>query len=154
MKLSELIIIVTVCGFIGVILLLALIYIIHRHIKYRKNLDARNNWKLQHRKSLKGNFIVTHTSPINDTYSIDPEAILGKGSFGIVVVGVHHDSNLEYAIKIVNKSTGKSGRIERELKLLKDVDHPNIVRLFAAYDTADQVRIFIFIMFICNLVLL
>jgi calcium-dependent protein kinase len=105
------------------------------------------NWKLRHRKSLKGNFIVTYSSPIEDTYDIDPEAVLGKGSFGVVVVGSHRDTGLEYAIKIVNKSTGKSSRIERELKLLKDVDHPNIVRLFAAYDTDDQVG---FVMEVCT----
>jgi hypothetical protein len=90
-------------------------------------------------KSLKGNFIRTYSTPIKNTYNIDPTSILGKGSFGVVVIGTHKETNINYAIKIVNKSTGKSNNIERELRLLRDVDHPNIIRLFAAYDTRDQV---------------
>jgi calcium-dependent protein kinase len=113
----------------------------------RKNKDTRNSWKLTHPKHLKGNFIVTYTTPIVDTYNINPNSILGKGSFGVVVLGMKRDTKVEYAIKIVNKSSEKSTRIQRELRLLKDVDHPNIVRLFAAYDTKDQVG---FVMEMCT----
>ena len=58
----------------------------------------------------------------------------------MVVVGVHKESKVEYAIKLVNTETGKRHRIEREYKLLKDIDHPNIVRLFAVYDTPREVH--------------
>eukprot|EP00602_Paraphysomonas_sp_CaronLab_P000596 CAMPEP_0185023354 /NCGR_PEP_ID=MMETSP1103-20130426/6035_1 /TAXON_ID=36769 /ORGANISM="Paraphysomonas bandaiensis, Strain Caron Lab Isolate" /LENGTH=732 /DNA_ID=CAMNT_0027555911 /DNA_START=177 /DNA_END=2375 /DNA_ORIENTATION=+ len=90
---------------------------------------------------------MTFITPIDEIYKIKQERILGKGSYGVVVTGIHKESNVEYAIKLVNTESGKRHRIEREYKLLKDIDHPNIVRLFAVYDTPHEVG---FVMELCT----
>eukprot|EP00602_Paraphysomonas_sp_CaronLab_P008230 CAMPEP_0185019716 /NCGR_PEP_ID=MMETSP1103-20130426/2319_1 /TAXON_ID=36769 /ORGANISM="Paraphysomonas bandaiensis, Strain Caron Lab Isolate" /LENGTH=725 /DNA_ID=CAMNT_0027550177 /DNA_START=260 /DNA_END=2437 /DNA_ORIENTATION=+ len=90
---------------------------------------------------------MTFTTPIDETYLIKEDSLLGKGSYGVVVTGIHRESKVEYAIKLVNTESGKRHRIEREYKLLKDIDHPNIVRLFAVYDTPNEVG---FVMELCT----
>jgi hypothetical protein len=113
--------------------------------KYRKRYLAhlrkmsRRKWKKEHQKTLRGNFILTYDTPIEDTYLIEKGAVLGQGSFGIVVLGKHRETGNQYAIKFINKNSEERKRLERELRMLKDVDHPNIVGLFAVYDTDDQV---------------
>lgn len=113
----------------------------------RKNFDSRMKWKLTHRKSLRGNFIMKFDTPIEQTYHLENKYFLGKGSFGVVVVGTHRETYVQYAIKCVVKTIEKRHRIERELRLLKDVDHVNIVRLFAIYETTEQIH---FVMELCT----
>ena len=111
-------------------------------IQRQKLFESRKQWKLKHRNTLTGNFVMTYHVPVEEDYTIKEEKILGKGSYGVVVVGIHKVSKVEYAIKFVSTESGKRNRIEREYKLLKDIDHPNIVRLFAVYDTDVSVRNF------------
>ena len=90
--------------------------------------------------TLRGNFILKHDTPIhNDYYYNIHDKPIGKGSFGLVVRAVSVKTNTEFAIKIVNKS-GNISRIEREIKLLADIDHINIIRLFSVYESQDTVR--------------
>jgi hypothetical protein len=135
MDLSTTIIIAVCCGVGGIIF----IYVAYRKyvsfLQKRKLQESRTQWRMQHRNTLSGNFVLTYHVPVEENYIIDDEKILGKGSYGVVVLGVHKESKVEYAIKFVNTESGKRHRIEREYKLLKDIDHPNIVRLFAVYDT-------------------
>ena len=129
------IIIGIVCG-IGALVAIVLGYCYAR--KYmslaqtRKNIDSRLKWKLTHRKSLRGNFITKFDTPIENTYHLENKYFLGKGSFGVVVVGTHRETYVQYAIKCVVKTVEKRHRIERELRLLKDVDHVNIVAFHRA----------------------
>lgn len=62
-------------------------------------------------------------------------------------MGERKDNHELYAIKFVNKLTAELGRLDRELKLLKDVDHTNIVRLFSVYDLPDRIY---FVMELCT----
>jgi calcium-dependent protein kinase len=96
--------------------------------------------------SLRGNLIRTYETDIEETYYVDRDHELGKGGCGVVVIGEHKETRVQYAIKIVNKSTAERGRLDRELKLLKDVDHANIVRLFSVYENSASVY---FVMELC-----
>ena len=125
------------------ILLVALLIILG--LKYRKRYlvilkrRSRKKWRAAHQKSLRGNFVLTYDSPITEKYFIEKGSKLGQGSFGVVVLGTHRETGNQYAIKFINKSHEERKRLERELRMLKDVDHPNIVGLFAVYDTDEQV---------------
>jgi calcium-dependent protein kinase len=79
-------------------------------------------------------------------YYLDSDQELGKGGCGVVVVGEHKDNRTQYAIKIVDKAHAERGRLDRELKLLKDVDHVNVVRLFSVYDVPSHMY---FVMELC-----
>jgi len=65
--------------------------------------------------------------------------LLGTGTFGVVKKGRHIKTKKEVAIKIVNKArTEKSGStvlIEREIRILKQVKHPNVIECFEVIET-------------------
>lgn len=96
--------------------------------------------------SIRGHLVRSYNANIEDDYYLDREHELGKGGCGVVVVGEHKQTRGQYAIKIINKSTAERGRLDRELKLMKDVDHANIVRLFSVYDTPSHMY---FVMELC-----
>ena len=89
----------------------------------------------------------THNFPVDRDYFVNKEQELGKGGCGVVVVGQHKETQDLVAIKIVDKANAERGRLEREIMLLKDVDHCNIVRIFHIYDTSTTMY---FVMEICT----
>eukprot|EP01033_Poteriospumella_lacustris_P011097 gene11098-7896_t len=96
--------------------------------------------------SIRGNLVRSYNTNIEDDFYLDREHELGKGGCGVVVVGEQKQTRGQYAIKIINKSTAERGRLDRELKLMKDVDHANIVRLFSVYDSPTHMY---FVMELC-----
>ncbi len=63
--------------------------------------------------------------------------MLGTGAFGEVRVCTHRKSNVKRAVKILKKNFLKDEdeeRFKHEIEILKQMDHPNIVRLFAKYE--------------------
>jgi 5'-AMP-activated protein kinase catalytic alpha subunit len=71
---------------------------------------------------------------------------LGVGAFGkvkstkclLITVGKHDITNVNVAIKIINKRKMKNSKmgtkIKREIKLLRYFNHPNIIRLYEVND--------------------
>ena len=67
---------------------------------------------------------------------------MGTGTFGVVKKGRHIHTKKEVAIKIVNKArTEKSGStvlIEREISILKQVKHPNVIECYEVIETESN----------------
>lgn len=97
--------------------------------------------------TLRGNLVRTYNKPINEDFDIILEQELGKGGVGVVVVCEKKDTKELYAVKIVDKFSTEIARLDRELVLLKDVDHTNIVRLFRVYDVPSHIY---FVMELCS----
>ena len=59
---------------------------------------------------------------------------IGRGTFGKVKIGVHLPTNEKVAIKILEKEKIKdkedSDRVMKEMKFLKTLSHPNIIKVF------------------------
>ncbi|OHS97164.1 CAMK family protein kinase [Tritrichomonas foetus] len=60
---------------------------------------------------------------------------LGRGSFADVWLATHKKTNQQVAIKIIDKISTKNDdhaklKIEKEINIMKEVNHPNIVTLF------------------------
>lgn len=59
---------------------------------------------------------------------------LGKGSFGKVKEAVHIVTGQKLAIKVLDKEKiakkGDEIRVDREMKILKTMHHPNIIQLY------------------------
>ncbi len=58
------------------------------------------------------------------------------GAYGEVYVCVHKTSHLTRAVKVMDKTTIEEAEKERflsEIRILKIMDHPNIVKLYEVY---------------------
>jgi serine/threonine protein kinase len=75
---------------------------------------------------------------VHDIYSIDSGAILGTGISGSVKVCVHKSTNVQYALKTLDKEKVKKENYEKlkeEITIMQDLDHPNILRLHECFET-------------------
>ena len=87
--------------------------------------------------------IDTQNNPINRKY-IGQFVLgerLGQGTFGVVVLGTHQITGEKVAVKILDKEkilqeTDKF-RLEREIKILKNMRHNNIVQLYNVIETSQ-----------------
>lgn len=68
---------------------------------------------------------------------------LGTGSFGTAYLCKHKRTQEEYVVKAVKKSRAKIPveDIEKEIMVMRQVDHPHLVRLFDWYE--DQGRVYL-----------
>ena len=67
---------------------------------------------------------------------------IGKGTFGKVKLGIHTLTGEKVAVKILEKDKIKDSsdveRVSREIKILKQVNNPNIVKLYEIIETQKQ----------------
>lgn len=70
------------------------------------------------------------------------EKTIGKGNFAVVRLATHLISKSKVAIKIVDKrqlDTENLKRINREVQIMKLLNHPHIIRLYQVIDTDDMI---------------
>lgn len=111
---------------------------------FRCGGDVNNNTVRDNRETLKptirNEFVrIIRKQKLHENFSINDSQVLGKGAFGLVAVAEHIETHTNYAVKVVHKAHAEKGRLGREIKVLSDLDHPNIVRLFSLYDTSSRV---------------
>mmetsp|Transcript_30643 Transcript_30643/g.55908 ORF Transcript_30643/g.55908 Transcript_30643/m.55908 type:complete len:544 (+) Transcript_30643:45-1676(+) len=58
---------------------------------------------------------------------------LGAGAFGTVYLGKHRASGAIRAVKTIKKESQREA-LDNEIKLMKSVDHPNIVRIYEVFE--------------------
>jgi serine/threonine protein kinase len=67
---------------------------------------------------------------------------IGRGGYAIVKCGIRNDDGIKVAIKIYEKymitSNQRKNCIDREIRILKQLKHPNIVKLYETFDTLTQ----------------
>eukprot|EP00826_Nyctotherus_ovalis_P013464 TRINITY_DN1363_c0_g2_i2.p1 TRINITY_DN1363_c0_g2~~TRINITY_DN1363_c0_g2_i2.p1 ORF type:complete len:363 (+),score=96.00 TRINITY_DN1363_c0_g2_i2:341-1429(+) len=67
---------------------------------------------------------------------------IGKGAYAVVKLGVHIETGRKVAIKIYDKSSFTDAKrkacLDREVKIMQRLSHPNIVRLYDTVDTSRQ----------------
>jgi len=69
---------------------------------------------------------------------------IGKGASGEVRKAIHQDTKVEAAIKIVHKKDLDAVEVERakrEAEIMKQLEHPHIVKLYDVMETADTLNI-------------
>jgi len=70
------------------------------------------------------------------TQDYDVDKTLGTGHFSKVKLGTHKTTGEKVAIKIIAKPTGsKIAMLQAEVDILTKCDHPNIVKMYAVYET-------------------
>lgn len=100
-------------------------------------------------KSGQASKTINHTridsiSSIEEKYEISPD-ILGQGSFGTVYKATNIATGQSFAMKKIEKQTlGVTGHkmLEREVAILKRVQHPHIVALEEVFETSEDTYLF------------
>jgi calcium-dependent protein kinase len=71
---------------------------------------------------------------IEDAYKFDEKHPMGKGQFASVVKAVQKGTTNVRAIKIIRKKKVKYPvRLVNDVSILKNVDHPNMIRLYRIF---------------------
>jgi serine/threonine protein kinase len=110
--------------------------------------------KERHQKSrLRDNFVVERQKRVEDDYNIIEK--IGKGSIGIIYLAENkipkhynlqrslHSPRRQYAIKEIDGKMIDNRAFESlktEIKFLKMLDHPFIIKIFGSYSTVDGDR--------------
>ncbi|CAK62140.1 unnamed protein product (macronuclear) [Paramecium tetraurelia] len=74
-------------------------------------------------------------------YAFSTQAIIGRGSYGVVYIGRNIDSGQTVAIKAIafqQYSADNQALLQKEIDIMKDLDCPNIVRLIDVITTANN----------------
>jgi len=77
--------------------------------------------------------------PIEDFYELGRE--IGRGGFSIVVEGTSKKSGSRFAIKCIKKSMVEGDDIKllkREIKIMKRLDHPHILKLYEVFEDESE----------------
>ncbi|KAJ1680250.1 hypothetical protein EV182_000385 [Spiromyces aspiralis] len=96
-------------------------------------------------QSLWAECAVQVSEEIMDRYDFKCE--IGAGNFATVWLVIHKRSGDKYACKLINRKkqlfqTGLSSVFEREISILKQLKHPQIINLHELYSDADYIYIF------------
>ena len=71
--------------------------------------------------------------------------VLGHGNFGVVRKAEHKsvDDSKIYAIKSINKEkvVGTEKLLKRELSILRELEHPNILKMYEIYEDIKYIHI-------------
>lgn len=86
-------------------------------------------------KISKGFFVLNKDTKFKDDY--DLKETLGEGAFGVVGKCQNKDSKAIRAVKMLNKqklSKDEVADIANEIEIIKELDHPNIVKVYETYE--------------------
>jgi calcium-dependent protein kinase len=84
---------------------------------------------------------------LDDTYAVDYANPIGCGTYGEVLAATHKKTGAPRAVKAVKKAyfakftETKPDFLWREWEILHHLDHPNVVRLYEAFE--DELRIYL-----------
>lgn len=73
----------------------------------------------------------------------DTKGVLGRGTFAVVKRIVRKSDKREFAVKVLNKNhlTRKEIKgLKQEVKIMYEINHPNIVKCYDYYDTSVKVK--------------
>ncbi|XP_052766795.1 serine/threonine-protein kinase D1-like isoform X2 [Mya arenaria] len=122
-----------------------------------KGLEQARHWEHAIRQAL---MPVTPTSSINQDgqanipgvpeepheisqlYQIFPDDVLGSGQFGIVYGGKHRKTNVDVAIKVIDKMrfpTKQEAQLKNEVAILQNLHHPGVVNLEKMFETPERI---------------
>lgn len=69
-------------------------------------------------------------------------AVVGEGGFCQVRLAVHHLSRRKVAVKVIDKTklsdAAEARRMQREIRVLKRLNHPCVIRLFEVLEAAGS----------------
>lgn len=117
--------------------------------KADKTEKEKDNREVEKRKKKTNKSRIVRKSKLERQISSDDHvlakyelgATLGDGNFAIVRMSKLKATGTQYAMKVIDKPKlkGKEHMVENEIEIMKDCNHPNIVKLYEEYETADKI---------------
>ncbi|CEL97997.1 unnamed protein product [Vitrella brassicaformis CCMP3155] len=84
-------------------------------------------------------FILSSEGPLTRYYDLEKKNI-GQGTYGSVCKAVNKSTGAVRAIKTISKSQVKNiERFRTEIAIMKQLDHPNIVKLYETFEDAKNI---------------
>lgn len=83
---------------------------------------------------------------VAEYYEFEGTPTLGEGVSGNVVVAIHRETGIKYALKTLikrNVRPEKLARLRNEISIMLILDHPNIVKLHEVFETNDVIFLII-----------
>jgi len=84
-------------------------------------------------------FISKGAGTLRDAYKIGK--VLGEGAFGEVRLCTHRESGEKRAVKVLRKDAmdeEETKAMQNEINILRDLDHPNIVKIYEYFEDAKR----------------
>lgn len=89
-----------------------------------------------------------HSVMFDGYMTLSPSPPLTSGQFAVVRRCRHRSTGVEFAAKSIKKRRSKSSRrgvtrddIEREVNILKEIQHPNIITLHEVFENKAEVTL-------------
>ena len=104
-----------------------------------ESIQSETNVNFDSVKIRAKNFICQHAGKLRDFYKIGKK--LGTSAYGEVRACIHRDSGDHRAVKIIWKShmdDEEKEMLYNEINHLKDIDHPNIVKMFEFFEDSKK----------------
>eukprot|EP01095_Lingulamoeba_sp_RSL-Kostka_P014431 TRINITY_DN62_c0_g1_i1.p1 TRINITY_DN62_c0_g1~~TRINITY_DN62_c0_g1_i1.p1 ORF type:complete len:254 (-),score=109.74 TRINITY_DN62_c0_g1_i1:80-841(-) len=82
---------------------------------------------------------ILRNEDIDDFYEMGKE--IGRGGFSVVIEGIDRKTKEKFAIKCIKKTMVEGDDIKllrREIKIMKKVNHPNILKLFEVFEDDEE----------------
>lgn len=120
---------------VGLIVLAAVVSLCHSNFKLFTSLfQWYQKTHPEVSKTASGHLIRVVQGSVLSEYKLS-KTVLGKGASGVVRSGVNMTSKKNYAIKTVElKDDHVAEFYKREIDILKDLEHLNIIRVFEAFE--------------------
>lgn len=84
----------------------------------------------------KQNFVNVNRTRVKTNY--EEVSVIGKGAFGVVKKVIHKLTSQERAIKAIKYVEEKEEALTNEISILKELDHPNVIKLFEFFQERDK----------------
>lgn len=110
--------------------------------KFKRPIEAELN-PAKNVLLLPGAFVKENENKFSDIYRLGK--VVGTGTYGEVRVCFHRENNSKRAVKIIRKdlmtSEGLRANLDKEISILRSLDHPNIIRIYEFFEEVKRLYI-------------
>jgi calcium-dependent protein kinase len=111
--------------------------------RYIPSTPFPDSSKRRSKQHLTQNIVIgNENKDIREFYDIDNLPVLGSGISGSVKICIHKTTKIKYALKTLSKrklQPNKISKLKKEMQIMADLDHPNILRLQEYFETRENI---------------
>lgn len=113
-----------------------------KKLRIRRGKDQKNGKNIVAESEDKHIQDLLSKGPIENSYEVNPNAVLGRGHYAVVNLGICRQTGKHVAVKRIQISKSRIEALQREVQVLKKVGHhPNIVTLYDIFVTNTELQL-------------